>query len=56
MVDTFINCRHGREAVKYLHPKLEPLLKETYGLIVYQEQVMRIANRLEDLPLTKPII
>jgi DNA polymerase-3 subunit alpha len=53
MVDTFINCRHGREAVKYLHPKLEPLLKETYGLIVYQEQVMRIANRLGGFTLNE---
>jgi DNA polymerase-3 subunit alpha len=53
MVDTFINCRHGRETVKYLHPKLEPLLKETYGLIVYQEQVMRIANRLGGFTLNE---
>ncbi|GJQ60090.1 MAG: DNA-directed DNA polymerase [Candidatus Scalindua sp.] len=53
MVDTFINCRHGREEVSYLHPKLEPLLKETYGLIVYQEQVMRIANRLGGFSLNE---
>ncbi|MCR4288839.1 MAG: DNA polymerase III subunit alpha [Candidatus Scalindua sp.] len=53
MVDTFINCRHGREAVKYIHPMLEPLLKETYGLIVYQEQVMRIANRLGGFTLNE---
>ena len=53
MVDTFINCRHGREAVSYLHAKLEPLLKETYGLIVYQEQVMRIANKLGGFTLNE---
>ncbi len=53
MVDTFINCRHGRETVSYLHAKLEPLLKETYGLIVYQEQVMRIANRLGGFTLNE---
>ncbi|MHC4268146.1 MAG: DNA polymerase III subunit alpha [Planctomycetota bacterium] len=53
MVDTFINCRHGREPVKYIHPKLEPLLKETYGLIVYQEQVMRIANKLGGFTLNE---
>ncbi len=53
MVDTFINCRHGRETVSYLHPKLEPLLKETYGLMVYQEQVMRIANRLGGFTLNE---
>ena len=53
MVDTFVNCRHGREEVSYLHPKLEPLLKETYGLMVYQEQVMRIANRLGGFTLNE---
>ncbi|MFQ5964261.1 MAG: DNA polymerase III subunit alpha [Candidatus Scalinduaceae bacterium] len=53
MVDTFINCRHGRESVSYFHEKLEPLLKETYGLIVYQEQVMRIANRLGGFTLNE---
>ncbi len=53
MVDTFINCRHGRETVSYIHPKLEPLLKETYGLMVYQEQVMRIANRLGGFTLNE---
>ncbi len=46
MVDTFIRCRHGREEIKYAHPLLEPILKETYGVIVYQEQVMQIANVL----------
>lgn len=46
MVDTFIQCRHGKKEIKYLHPKLEPILKETYGVIVYQEQVMQIANVL----------
>ena len=46
MVDTFIQCRHGRKEVEYLHPMLEPILKETYGVIVYQEQVMHIANNL----------
>lgn len=46
MVDTFIQCRHGRKEIKYAHPMLEPILKETYGVIVYQEQVMQIANVL----------
>ncbi len=53
MVDSFINCRHGKEEITYLHPKLEPLLKETYGLIVYQEQVMRIANKLGGFTLNE---
>src|SRR5437764_410744 len=46
MVDVFINRKHGRERVAYLHPLLEPILKDTYGVIVYQEQVMQIAQVL----------
>jgi len=46
MVDTFINRKHGREKVSYPHPALEPVLKETYGVIVYQEQVMQISQVL----------
>ena len=53
MVDSFINRKHGREEVTYLHPLLEPLLKETYGVILYQEQVMRIANRLAGFTLNQ---
>jgi len=41
MVDTYIDCKHGRKPVEYLHPVLEECLKETYGVIVYQEQVMQ---------------
>jgi DNA polymerase-3 subunit alpha len=46
MVDDFIDRRHGRAAVSYPHPLLEPILKPTYGVIVYQEQVMQIAQVL----------
>ena len=51
MVDDFINRKHGREAVAYphptyQHPDLEPVLKPTYGIILYQEQVMQIAQVL----------
>jgi DNA polymerase III subunit alpha len=46
MVDVFINRKHGRERVTYPHPKLEPILRDTYGVIVYQEQVMQIAQVL----------
>jgi DNA polymerase-3 subunit alpha len=46
MVDVFINRKHGRERVSYAHPKLEGILKDTYGVIVYQEQVMQIAQVL----------
>src|SRR5205085_9851877 len=46
MVDVVIGREHGREKIRYLHPRLEPLLKDTYGVIVYQEQVMQIAQAL----------
>ncbi len=46
MVDDFINRRHGRAEVSYPHASLEPILKPTYGVIVYQEQVMQIAQVL----------
>jgi DNA polymerase-3 subunit alpha len=46
MVDAFIKRKHGREPIRYLHPALEPILEETYGVIVYQEQVMQIAQAL----------
>lgn len=44
MTDDFIECRHGRQEVKYPHPALEPVLGETFGVPVYQEQVMRMAQ------------
>jgi DNA polymerase-3 subunit alpha len=46
MVDDFINRKHGRTRVVYTHPALEPILKDTYGVIVYQEQVMQISSAL----------
>jgi len=46
MVDVFISRKHGRERVSYPHPLLEPVLKDTYGVIVYQEQVMQISQVL----------
>jgi DNA polymerase-3 subunit alpha len=46
MVDDFVNRKHGRAKVAYPHPDLEPVLKPTYGVIVYQEQVMQIAQVL----------
>ncbi|MCK4965584.1 DNA polymerase III subunit alpha, partial [bacterium] len=46
MIDDFINRKHGRKKIEYLHPLLEDILKETYGVIVYQEQVIRIASDL----------
>ncbi|RMH42146.1 MAG: DNA polymerase III subunit alpha [Deltaproteobacteria bacterium] len=46
MVDDFIDRKHGRKKVEYPHPALEPILAATYGVIVYQEQVMQIAQVL----------
>lgn len=46
MVDDFINRKLGRAAIEYPHPDLEPILKPTYGVILYQEQVMQIAQTL----------
>ena len=51
MVDQFIDCKHGRKQIEYPHPLLEPVLKETYGVFVYQEQVMQAAQRLAGFSL-----
>ncbi|MDZ7374763.1 MAG: DNA polymerase III subunit alpha [candidate division KSB1 bacterium] len=53
MIDDFILRKQGKTRIEYLHPKLEPILKETYGVIVYQEQVMRIASDLAGFSLGK---
>jgi DNA polymerase-3 subunit alpha len=44
MVDDFIERRHGRQKITYIFPELAPILEETYGIIVYQEQVMKIPS------------
>jgi DNA polymerase-3 subunit alpha len=46
MVDDFIDRKHGKKAVQYIHPELATILQDTYGVIVYQEQVMQIAQVL----------
>jgi DNA polymerase-3 subunit alpha len=51
MVDDFIARKHGRAPIEYPHPDLEPILKPTYGVIVYQEQVMQIAQVLAQYTL-----
>ena len=51
MVDDFIDRKHGRAQVEYPHPDLEPILKPTYGVILYQEQVMQIAQVLANYTL-----
>jgi DNA polymerase-3 subunit alpha len=51
MVDDFINRKHGKTKVSYELPQLQDILQETYGVILYQEQVMQIANRLASFSL-----
>lgn len=46
MIPSFINRKHGREPIEYDHPWMNDILAETYGIMVYQEQVMQIASRL----------
>jgi len=53
MTDDFIARKNKKVQVKYDHPKLEPILKETYGIIVYQEQVMKIASELAGFSLSQ---
>jgi DNA polymerase-3 subunit alpha len=45
-IPTYNDCKHGRQKPDYLHPLLEDILKPTYGVIIYQEQVMQIAQKL----------
>lgn len=52
MVDDFIKRKHGRVSIKYPHPALEDILMETYGVILYQEQVMKIASDLAGFSLS----
>src|SRR5579864_5084735 len=51
MIDDFINRKHGKKKVTYDLPELKEILEETYGVILYQEQVMQIANRLAGFSL-----
>ena len=52
-IDDFIARKHGLETIRYPHPLLEPILNETYGIIVYQEQVMQIANEIAGFTLSE---
>ncbi len=51
MVQDFVERKHGRQEIKYAHPLLEPVLKDTYGTIVYQEQIMQVFQVLADYTL-----
>ncbi|MGB2753781.1 MAG: DNA polymerase III subunit alpha [Phycisphaerae bacterium] len=53
MIDSFLERKHGRVTYDYPHPVLKELLGETYGIMAYQEQVMRMANRLGGIPLER---
>jgi len=53
MLDEFMRRKHGQIAIKYEHPRLESILKSTYGVIVFQEQVMRIASDLAGFSLAQ---
>lgn len=51
MVEDFVDGRHGKKVTKFLHPLLEPVLKDTFGVILYQEQVMQITSVLAGFSL-----
>ena len=51
MVADFVDGRHGKKVTQYMHPLLEPILQETFGVILYQEQVMQIASSLAGFSL-----
>jgi len=53
MLDDFMKRKHNIVPIKYEHPKLEPILKETYGIMVYQEQIMQIASALAGFSLAQ---
>lgn len=53
MVDDFIERKHGRKPIEYELPELEPILSETYGVILYQEQVMKIAEKVAGFTLSE---
>lgn len=53
LIPSYVERKHGREKIDYPHPLLETLLNETYGIIVYQEQVMQIAQKLGGYSLGK---
>lgn len=55
MAEDFIKRKHGKIPVEYPHPSLEPILKETYGVILYQEQVMQIASVMGGFSLDRQI-
>ncbi len=53
MIDEYIDRKHGKKKVRYEHPKMEPILQETYGVIVFQDQVMKVAAQLAGFSMAK---
>ncbi len=55
MTEDFINRRHGRQEITYPHPAFEPILKPTYGVLLYQEQIMRIVNTIAGVSMANAL-
>lgn len=53
MIDDFIARKHGRARIEYPHPRLEPILKDTYGICIFQEHVMKIASEIAGFSLAE---
>ncbi len=53
LIPKYIHRKHGEEEVEYLHPDLEPILKETYGIMVYQEQLIQMAQKIAGFSLSE---
>ncbi len=51
MIDTYIKRKHGLESVRYIHEDLKDILEPTYGIIIYQEQIMQVANKIANYSL-----
>ncbi len=50
-ISVYVNRKHNRESIEYPHPDLKPILEKTYGVLVYQEQIMQIANKMAGFSL-----
>jgi len=53
LIPSYIRRKHKKEEIKYIHPKMEPVLKNTYGIMIYQEQLMQIARDLSGFTLAE---
>ncbi|MDR1795466.1 MAG: DNA polymerase III subunit alpha [Erysipelotrichaceae bacterium] len=52
-IDTYLKARQNPKSIHYLHPKLKPILEETYGIMIYQEQIMQVASTMAGFSLGK---